>query len=296
VSTTKTKKLRAGIFVIASLALFGAVLVIFGGLKFWEKENSYRIEFAESVRGLEKGAYVYLEGIRVGRVAEIRFGRGIEAKVVVEIDVKEGTPIHTDTRALLQYAGITGLKVIDLEAGTPTAPMLAENGTIPQGETVLDKFEQKAEDMVDQSQQLMKRANQIVENLAKITEPSQFASLQEIMANTKALTANLAHATSGLDAMVAENRMAVKASLGSVREAATRATEMLDGHVGSLVANADSFIGRLDDMIRANEGPLRSAVFDLRQASRNFKELSRDVRQRPSRLLFSSTPGDRKLP
>ncbi len=293
---SKSKNLRAGAFVVGGLGLLAFVLVIFGGLRFWEREDSYRIEFDESVRGLEKGAYVYLEGIRVGRVADIGFGTTPEAKVVVHIDVKAGTPIYEDTKALLQYAGITGLKVIDLEAGTPTLPRIPDGGKILQGETTLDKFEQKAQEVAEQSTQLMQRANQIVENIAKITEPSQFASMQEIMANTKALTANLARATAQLDTMVAENRVALKTSLGSVREAAARATELLDTHIGSLVSNADSFLGRLDDMIRANEGPLRSAVFDLRQASRNFKELSRDVRQRPSRLLFSPTPSDRKLP
>lgn len=294
--TTRNKRWRAGAFVVGALGLFAFVIIIFGGLKFWEEQATYRIEFDESVCGLEKGAYVYLEGIRVGRVSSIGFGDGAKAKVVVTIEIKEDTPIRTDTRALLQYAGITGLKVIDLEAGSPSAPVLPEGATIPQGETVLDKFEQKAQQVAEQSTQLMQRANQIVENVAKITEPSQFASLQEIMANTKALTQNLAQATAHLDAMVAENRTAVRTSLGAVRDAATRATEMLDGHIGSLVANADAFLARLDDVIRANEGPLRSAVFDLRQASRNFKELSRDVRQRPSRLLFSPTPHERKLP
>ena len=92
---SKSKNLRAGIFVVGGLALLAFVVIIFGGLKFWEREASYRIEFAESVRGLEKGAYVYLEGIRVGRVSEIGFGTTPEAKVVVHIEVKDGTPIHT---------------------------------------------------------------------------------------------------------------------------------------------------------------------------------------------------------
>jgi phospholipid/cholesterol/gamma-HCH transport system substrate-binding protein len=269
--TTKSRKLRAGAFVIGALGLFAFVLIVFGGLKFWEHQDTYRIEFSDSVMGLEKGAYVYLEGIRVGRVGDIQFAGD---KVIVSIDVKQGTPVRTDTKALLQYAGITGLKVIDLEAGAPTAARLADGATIPQGKTVLDKFEARAESIADQSAQLMERANQIVDNLVKITAPEQFAGLQEIMANTKTLTANLASTTSTLDRMLAENRNAVRKSL----------------------ANADGFLARLDDLVRANEGPLRSAVFDLRQASRNFKELSRDVRQRPSRLLFAPTPRDRKLP
>jgi phospholipid/cholesterol/gamma-HCH transport system substrate-binding protein len=267
---SKSKHARAGAFVVGGLGLLAFVIVVFGGLKFWERENSYRIEFDESVRGLEKGAYVYLEGIRVGQVTDIGFGT--TSKVVVTIEVEADTPIHTDTRALLQFAGITGLKVIDLEAGTPSAPRIPDGGTIEQGETTLDKFETKAQEVVEQSTQLMQRANQIVDNLVAITDPTQFEALQEILANTKTLTANLARATARLDGIVG------------------------DGKVRSLLANAETFLARLDGMVRANEGPLRSAVFDLRQASRNFKELSRDVRQRPSRLLYSPSPSERKLP
>lgn len=50
--------------------------------------------------------------------------------------------------------------------------------------------------------------------------------------------------------------------------------------------------GIVDD----NRAPLRSAVSDLRQASRAFKEISREVREQPSRLLMSSPRADRKLP
>ena len=50
-------------------------------------------------------------------------------------------------------------------------------------------------------------------------------------------------------------------------------------------------------LVHDNEGIVHAAVVDLRQASRSFKELAREVRQRPSRLLFfGGSQGDRKLP
>jgi phospholipid/cholesterol/gamma-HCH transport system substrate-binding protein len=59
------------------------------------------------------------------------------------------------------------------------------------------------------------------------------------------------------------------------------------------LAHATSAIrGVVDD----NRAPLRSAIADLRQASRSFKELAREVREQPSRILISSPKGDRKLP
>ena len=59
------------------------------------------------------------------------------------------------------------------------------------------------------------------------------------------------------------------------------------------LAHATSAIrGVVDD----NRAPLRSAIADLRTASRSFKDLAREVREQPSRILISSPKGDRKLP
>jgi phospholipid/cholesterol/gamma-HCH transport system substrate-binding protein len=270
----RATRARAGVFIIGAAALLALVLVVFGGMKFWEQKETYRIEITDTVMGLEKGAYVYLDGIRVGQVADVTWGEDDLRKVVVTIKVKEGTPIHTDTIALLQHAGITGLKVIDLRGGERTTPRLAEGGTIKQGKSTLDQLEERAKNLAEQSTQLLERANEIVANVATITDPAQFEGVAEIVRSTKTITANLARSTSSLDAIIGENRTALK----------------------GLVGGAGSFMTRLQQMVSSNEGPLRSAVYDLRQASRNFKELSRDVRQRPSRLLYSSPAGDRKLP
>ena len=54
--------------------------------------------------------------------------------------------------------GLTGLKSIDLRAGTPTAAHLASGGTITLGEGTIDKIERQALVMVDQSTELMAHA------------------------------------------------------------------------------------------------------------------------------------------
>jgi hypothetical protein len=52
----------------------------------------------------------------------------------------------------------------------------------------------------------------------------------------------------------------------------------------------------MSGVVKQNQGQLRSALADLRRASGNFKELSRELRQKPSGLLFSRPPADRRLP
>jgi phospholipid/cholesterol/gamma-HCH transport system substrate-binding protein len=282
--TTKAQSIRVGLFATATLALLGVVLVVFGGLRFWEKADQYRIVFATSVIGLEPGAQVYLNGIKVGTVDAL----GVDAldirKVAVTIKVNRGTPIHTDTHAVLQYAGITGLQVIDLRDGTMAAAVLPPGGEIPTGPATLDKLQAQAQSIVDQSAALMKRANLLTDNLVAITDPARLAA------------ENLAAMSSSLKAMVDENRAALRESLAAIRQTVSGASDLLDGQVAQLVVNAGDFVSELKKLVASNEAPLRAAVFDLRQASRSFKELARDVRQKPSRLLFSSTPSERQLP
>ena len=289
--TTRSHKARIGLFTISAAALLAIVLFVFGGLRLWGGREHYTVTFEGSVMGLQEGAQVYLNGIRVGSVSGIEVAPDDLRKVRVEIQVKGDTPIHEDTRAMLQMAGITGLKVIDLRDGSSNSPRLPPGSTIAQGETVLDKIEKQATTLIEQSTQLVQRANKVVDNLATVTDP-----MSDIMANTKAASASLAGASAGLDATVAENRVALRQTIKTVGETAQSAQTVIDGQVTQLLTNASDVVAEMKSVVRDNGGTLRAALADLRTASRSFKELSRDVRARPSRLLFSGTPRDRKLP
>jgi phospholipid/cholesterol/gamma-HCH transport system substrate-binding protein len=292
-TTTKAQKIRIGMFVAVSLGLLGMIVIVFGGMQFWKGKNRYRIELAGTVMGLETGAPVHFNGIRVGVVDEIAISETDLDSVVVWIEIDEGTPVKTDTKAVLSLAGITGLKVIDLRAGSLAASRLPDGGTISQGETILDQIERQAKDIADRSGELMTRAQQLVDNLVAVTNPDHFKKTTE---NLAAMSENMAATSTDLRAMVSENRVAIRQSVAAIRETAQSATQVLDGEVVQLVVNASDFVTQLKKMVTSNEGTLRSAVFDLRQASRSFKDLAREVRQRPSRLLFSTPSGDRKLP
>jgi phospholipid/cholesterol/gamma-HCH transport system substrate-binding protein len=288
---TSAQSIRVGLFAAITLGLLALVLAVFGGLRFWETTDRYRIVFDTSVMGLEPGAQVYLNGIRVGTVADLDVAPDDIRKVAVAIEIKHGAPVHADTRAILSSAGLTGLKVIDLRDGTSAAPTLPPGSQIAAGTGLLDKLEAQAQTIMDQSTALMKRATALTDNLIALAD-----HLDRVSDPARRAADNLAAMTASLKAMVDENRAALRDSLAAVKQTATGASELLDGQVAQLLGNAGDVIGELRKLVTSNEAPLRAAVFDLRQASRNFKELTRDVRQRPSRLLFSSDPSERKLP
>lgn len=269
-SATKAQKVRLGIFGVAAAAALALVLVVFGGFHFWQDRDKFVIYFDDSVMGLEQGAEVTFAGIRVGSVEKIELVPDDLSKVKVTIDVKPGLPIRTDTAATLQFAGITGLKLIDLRGGSAAAPRLPEGGTLVTGQTLIDRFEKTAETMASRSEELMNGASKVMTNL---------------------------EATSAeLHAMVAENREALRGTIGAVGQAARHASALFDQDLPRLVVSAGTLVEDLRGIVRSNEVQIRTAMFDLRQASRNFKDLSRELKQRPSQILFSKSAGDRKLP
>jgi phospholipid/cholesterol/gamma-HCH transport system substrate-binding protein len=301
----KAQKIRVGLFAAGTLFLVGFVLIVFGGMRFWEKSDQYRIVFDDSVIGLETGAEVYVNGIKIGAVTGIDIAPEDIRKVQVSIKVKRGTPIHADTHAMLQYAGITGLKIIDLRDGTAASPALPPGSKIAVGAGVLDKLQKQATQLADQTAELMKktgdvmtraggvmdRASTLTDNLIAISEPAKLAATR------------LAEMSGSLQAMVEENRVALRGTMAAIQQTAGGASDLIKGtnalitgQATQLFANAGGVVTELKQLLGANEGPLRAMVLDLREASRSFKELGRDLRQRPSRLLFSNDPPERKLP
>jgi phospholipid/cholesterol/gamma-HCH transport system substrate-binding protein len=294
-TATKQQKIRVGLFSIIAGGLLGVVLVVFAGLHFWKGTKTYHIVFQASVFGLESGADVYYNGVKVGTVDSVKIDRQDVRRVRVKIQVDDDTPVTTDTKAFLQIAGITGLKTLDLRSESASGKALAEDSVIPTGLSTIDKLTKQAEDMADQADLIMQHVNQISLKAERIVD-SVATPLDDIMATSRTAAGNLANATAQLDATIGENRAAIKATLAQIQEAAKTTTALLNNQVAGFATGATNVVGELRDAIRVDNQQLHAAMVDIRQASRTFKELARDVRAKPSRLIFSDPAPDRKLP
>lgn len=298
--TVQRTHVRVGVFVIVAAILGAVVLVTFGGMHFFEHRDHYAVELRDSVNGLESGATVSFDGLAVGRVDDITISPTDLGAVRVAISVKEGTPVHTDTVAYVSMAGLTGLKTIDLRGGSLATPRMPQGGTLAAGQGVLDKLERDADQLADQSIELMKRAQvlaaaaqRVTANLEQITDPKPIAA---IVSETEQATRTLAAASRSMAAMVDEDRVALRGTLGSLDAAVRSAHDVMANQVADLATNANRLVGEVRGVVQNNAGEVRAAMADLRQASQSFSALAREVRDRPSRLFFSPAPRDRKLP
>ena len=276
--TPASRRVRVAIIAIIAGAALAVVLVAFGGFRLARDRVHYAIDFSDTVYGLSVGNDVYFDGLQVGNVTSMGLVRDGVPHVRVIIAVDRSTPVFADTRAFLTFAGLTGVKEIDLRGGSPTTPPRHPGDTIPVGTSDLERLEHQATDIGSNAARLLTTANQIADNLAVVTGSAELGATID---DARRTAANFANASASLDHIVADNRDSVRASLASIERATATASEM---------------IADLDRVVHNNENDIYAVVRELRDTTRAFKALSADLRAAPSRLLFSKPQPERKLP
>ena len=120
-----------GLFVVAAIAaVFGFVYWLHntGGLT---ERAVYRVRYENTVSGMLVGAAVLFNGIRVGEVTDLKLDSQNPNQVIATVAVATGTPIRADTKASIDFQGLTGVAVVTLNGGDPKSPLLAASGESP---------------------------------------------------------------------------------------------------------------------------------------------------------------------
>ncbi|ODQ95108.1 MCE family protein [Mycolicibacterium holsaticum] len=111
---------RLSIFTAVCIVGLSGLLVVFAELRFGD-ESSYRAEFT-NVSGLERGDFVRVAGVEVGKVDDIAIMPN--AVLDVSFTVIQSMELTRNTRAAIRYDNVLGDRYLALEQGTGHAPRL----------------------------------------------------------------------------------------------------------------------------------------------------------------------------
>ena len=107
---TKVNYAFVGAFVLVlGAALVAGVLWLATGGMMQKKYAPYLAVENESVAGLNLNAPVKYNGVDVGKVEVIRLDPHNPERVILLFAIERGTPIKTDTVAILKTQGLTGI-------------------------------------------------------------------------------------------------------------------------------------------------------------------------------------------
>ena len=173
----KSAQIRVGIFVFSSLVTLMAAIFLLGSrTQYFQPQYTLKAVFS-NVGYLLQGAGVYLAGVQVGRVGEIKFFEDVAAqKVLVTLKVARDYQerIRQDSVAVITSSGLLGDKYVDITLGSESEPVLLNGMFI--------RTQEPAE-----YTQLLRKGEQILENTIEIT--SSLAALTSGYRSSQAPTA-----------------------------------------------------------------------------------------------------------
>jgi len=114
---TRANYAMIGLFTLGVI-MAGFVFVWWAAGRDTRSQLPYRIQFSGSVSGLSRGSFVLYNGLKIGEVSSIALSPSDPGKVIAWITVDGATPINDDTRARLEFQGLTGVASIQMTGGT----------------------------------------------------------------------------------------------------------------------------------------------------------------------------------
>lgn len=124
------KHVKVGIFFVVGLLILLAVFDFVGDIPFLGRD--YRLKtYFESVDELREGNPVKLEGYEIGKISKIRLD---DRKIEVEITVRKGSNVKTDSLATIKLTSLLGTSYINLSFGSPESPVAPPGSVLPSEE------------------------------------------------------------------------------------------------------------------------------------------------------------------
>ncbi len=278
---TRANHIIIGLFTLIVTVSAFAFVWWFGG-NFEGSRTAYRVVFSDSIAGLTRGSSVLFNGLGVGEVTEIGFSAAEPGKMFATINVNEQVPVRQDTKARLEYSGLTGVASVMLEGGKGDAPALpaAEDGGAP----VITAMPGQMQNLMDAAQKMLARADGVmfqVEQFVDTAKPQLEASVSNIKTFSEGLSAvepekvkqivdnavtfsdALARNSENVDAMIADARVMIEQLKG--------ASARVDG----VLAKADGLLGDGEN----------SGVFDeVKKTAESIRILAENLDKRTASL------------
>ncbi len=288
---SKAVKIRLGIFMVIGLTLIVLFVALVAGNRLVQKRDIYFVEFENySVAGLQVGGAVNYQGIKVGRVDDIKINPKDVTKIILTLSLDHGTPIKEDTEAILVYVGITGVKAVELRGGTNEARLLKTNAYIKVGSSAID-------DVADRAMSIAEKVDQIASNLAALTDEENRRNIAEILRQSSLLiedTRNNLSTTISSIAQLSDNAVKITSDASSkldeisdnlnrnMNELTNTTTRNLDQISLAATSNLDSIGLTTKNSIQSLTGNLNR---DLETLTTSLNTAINDINQQTTALL-----------
>jgi phospholipid/cholesterol/gamma-HCH transport system substrate-binding protein len=296
------EELKAGLIIVASLAIVTGFIVLIGGSRLFEKFDTYSIQVMNTA-GLETGAPVKLGGVRVGRVLDVRAPEKSGEPVTVEIGIKRGTALYKGTKAVISQAGFVGDIYLLLTVDNTTDEQIKAGEVIPSSEKAqFDVIMAKMEGLSRSVDTLIKDINKLFsqKNIAGIETligntnnaiVSGSTSLNQVATSLKATTDKLERVLNEIEDLVRGNKGEVSQLVKKAREDIEKAGEMIKS-IDSTAKSVEKTSRSMDRAIDTQSRNLENLISTMTKTTEELQDLLQEIKHKPWGLLYREKGGE----
>jgi phospholipid/cholesterol/gamma-HCH transport system substrate-binding protein len=315
---SRGQQISVGIFVLIAAALLIFIVFALTGA-FAGSATVYRARF-NSAAGIEPGASVrYAGSPKIGHVTKVQIDPSDPTKIEMTFTVESGLPIKTDSKVSIMSFSPLGDNHVEVKPGSPKAPVAPSGAILPSSPYV------GFNELTEQINQLSPKAQELITNLnERVIQLRTTIDRVDDLLNDKN-RANVSASLDELHGILKENRPKLQTTLKNVSAASAKIEPLIDQlrkttdqanetlkHVDSIVADnkddirasiqqlrtalvsVNALTDKLNETLDNNSDNIDQILLNLRDVSENLRQFTQNIKNRPSSLVISKTPHDRK--
>jgi phospholipid/cholesterol/gamma-HCH transport system substrate-binding protein len=300
-----------GAFVLLVVAMAVSFVFWYTDQQDQRSYRRYEIYFQGTVSGLSNGSPVRYLGVDVGKVVRIMLDPLQRKQVLVIADVDSTAPIDGRTEASLSLQGVTGLLFLDLQQDKK----VTASGALAQGQTypIIRSVPSDFDVLLSSLPALATHAIELVDHFNQVFNDENVRAIHATLENARLASERLPSAVRGVQDLIADVRRAsqeIEMAAGEVRGLAKRTAPDLEAALTNVRHVTESLAAtseHLDRFVADNEPGLsrftgqslpqfEQLLRESRAAARDFRDLSRSLKQNPSQLLYEASSRGVELP
>jgi phospholipid/cholesterol/gamma-HCH transport system substrate-binding protein len=303
---------KVGIIGVITIAILYFGIIFLKGKDLFNVETSYYAVF-DDVSGLYKSNYIYLNGMKVGYIKDIKSIDEKASRFIVWIAVDSEIEIPKDSKIMIFSSDLLGSKALKIKMGISnenfhrrdTIESAIENGMI-------DQLADNITPIVVKLNSVMTNVDTLIVGVNAILDKQAQNDIKQSLENIKSITQNLENVSIKLDGLIDTEKVKIQAIIDNAesitsnfRQNNEKLTNAINNfsnisdtiakaNLGETIIEANKSLNSLSKIIKSIENGEGSAGLlirddklykNLETSTKKLDALIEDIKQHPKRYL-----------
>jgi phospholipid/cholesterol/gamma-HCH transport system substrate-binding protein len=304
-----SKEIKTAILVIASILLFIWGYSFLKGSNLFTDYKTLYVQY-DNIEGLGKSALVTINGLQVGKIADIKIENNT-GKLTVEMHINNDFPISKSSIAEIYSPSPIGGKQISI------LPNLADKTETVSGDFLkaatkagmLDALVGQIGPIKNKIDVLLDNANVMLSNINQVLDEKTKANLKGSIENLNTTLAEFSSASKNVNLLLTENKSKINGSVTDLKNVTANFSKISDSlaqiKLGKTLKNFEKTLAKVDLILadlQNGKGTMGKLLKDqalytnFTKTSKELELLLQDVRLNPTRYINVSLFGKKNKP